>query len=37
MSPALNAHTDENRVREDICTIGRSIFERGLKPGRPNR
>jgi ribulose-5-phosphate 4-epimerase/fuculose-1-phosphate aldolase len=33
MSPALNAHTDENRVREDICTIGRSIFERGLTAG----
>ena len=24
---------NENRLREDICRFGRSLFERGLTPG----
>ena len=33
MSPAINLHADENRVRDEICHIARSIFERGLTAG----
>ena len=33
MSAAVNPHAEENRLREAICDIGRSIFERGLTAG----
>jgi len=33
MSPAIHTHADENRLREAVCDIGRSIFERGLTAG----
>jgi ribulose-5-phosphate 4-epimerase/fuculose-1-phosphate aldolase len=33
MSPAVGAHAAENRLRENICEIGRSLFERGLTAG----
>ena len=33
MSPAIHAHADENRLRDEICGIGRSLFERGLTAG----
>ena len=33
MSPAIAAHAEENRLRESICEIGRSLFERGLTAG----
>jgi 3-dehydro-4-phosphotetronate decarboxylase len=33
MSPAVIAHAEENRLREAICDIARSLFERGLTAG----
>ncbi|MGB7299038.1 MAG: class II aldolase/adducin family protein, partial [Burkholderiaceae bacterium] len=30
---AVNTHADENRLRESICEIGRSLFERGFTHG----
>jgi 3-dehydro-4-phosphotetronate decarboxylase len=33
MSAAVQTGRDENRLREDVCTLGRSIFERGLTAG----
>lgn len=33
MSPAISLHADENRLRDEICDIARSIFERGLTAG----
>jgi len=33
VSPAVHAHAGENRLRDEICEIGRSIFERGLTAG----
>ncbi|MGC1439872.1 MAG: 3-oxo-tetronate 4-phosphate decarboxylase [Burkholderiaceae bacterium] len=30
---AVNSHADENRLRESICEIGRSLFERGFTHG----
>lgn len=33
MSPALDRHAEENRLREEICRTARSIFERGLTAG----
>ena len=33
MSAAVQTGRDENRLRENICALGRSIFERGLTAG----
>jgi ribulose-5-phosphate 4-epimerase/fuculose-1-phosphate aldolase len=33
VNAALQTSRDENRLREDICALGRSIFERGLTAG----
>ena len=33
MSAAAQTNRDENRLREDICALGRSMFERGLTAG----
>jgi 3-dehydro-4-phosphotetronate decarboxylase len=33
VSPAVHAHAGENRLRDEICEIGRSVFERGLTAG----
>ena len=33
VSAAVQTRRDENRLREDICALGRSMFERGLTGG----
>jgi len=33
MSPAIQGSGEESRLREEICELGRSIFERGLTAG----
>jgi len=33
VSAAVQTKADENRLRENICSLGRSIFERGLTAG----
>jgi hypothetical protein len=34
MSAAIHGSREEGRLREDICELGRSIFERELTAGQ---